>query len=202
MTSTPTRPAPPVLLQAHGLQGALGGSDGRYEKFLGDLAGLYRDSTAYAAALAADAGDPVYWVESSTPEQAEGALTVGISVLEPGRIGDEFFMTRGHMHRRADRAELYYGVAGRGVILLESLTGESRALEINPGQAVHIPGHWVHRSVNVGHARLATLFCYPTDAGQDYTLIEEAGGMAQLVVRDGDGWATRPNPDHIGYRRG
>ncbi|GAA5066307.1 glucose-6-phosphate isomerase [Thermocatellispora tengchongensis] len=194
-------PAAPVRLEPLADEGVLRGGDGRYEKFLGDLAGLYRDEAAYRAALAADAGAPVYWVETSTPEHGDGALTVGISVLEPGTIGDEFYMTRGHLHRLADRAELYYGLSGRGVMLLESLDGESRAVEIGPGTAVHVPGHWVHRSVNVGEERLATLFCYPADAGQDYEIIARAGGMRRLVVRDGDGWTTRPNPDHTGYRR-
>ncbi|WP_158602948.1 glucose-6-phosphate isomerase family protein [Jiangella rhizosphaerae] len=193
-------PAAPVRLRPASDGAALHGGDGRYEKFLGDLTGLYRDTEAFEAALAADDGRPVYWVESSTPDDGNGSLTVGLSVLEAGSIGDEYFMTRGHLHRRADRAELYYGLSGRGVILLDSLDGESHAIEITPGDAVHIPGHWVHRSVNVGTSRLATLFCYPTDAGQDYALIEKAGGMRQLVVRDGDGWATRPNPDHRGYR--
>jgi glucose-6-phosphate isomerase len=72
---------------------------------------------------------------------------------------------------------------------------------MSPGEAVHVPGHWVHRSVNVGEEPFVSLFCYPADAGQDYALIAEAGGMAQLVVTDGDGgWTTRPNPRHVGYR--
>jgi glucose-6-phosphate isomerase len=66
---------------------------------------------------------------------------------------------------------------------------------------VHVPGYWVHRSVNVGDDPFVTLFCYAADAGQNYGLIADAGGMAQLVVVDGNGgWTTRPNPDHIGYR--
>src|SRR5665647_26049 len=66
--------------------------------------------------------------------------------------------------------------------------------------AVH-PVHWVHRSVNVGPERFATVFCYAADAGQDYQIISDAGGMRTLVVKDGAvGWTTRPNPDHTGYR--
>jgi hypothetical protein len=39
------------------------------------------------------------------------------------------------------------------------------------------------------------------NAGQNYGLIADLGGMAQLVVADGNGgWTTPPNPDHIGYR--
>jgi glucose-6-phosphate isomerase len=99
-------------------------------------------------------------------------------------------------------AELYYGLAGRGVMLLETTTGETRALEIRPGVAVHVPGHWIHRSVNTGDEPLSTLFCYASDAGQDYSVIGDAGGMRRLVVATSDGWGLRDNPDHAGYRGG
>ena len=86
-------------------------------------------------------------------------------------------------------------------MLLETTDGQTRALDIEPGVAVHVPGHWVHRSVNVGDEPLSTLFCYATNAGQDYQLIADAGGMRKLVVADGGGWAMRDNPDHRGYAR-
>ena len=194
------RPAEPASLQVDALHGLLPGRSERYEKHLRDLAGLYRDGAAFEAALAAHPDTPVYWVESSTPEDGRGALTIGLSVLEPGRIGDEFAMTRGHLHAQPEFAELYYGIAGEGVMLLESVSGESRAVPIGAGVVVHVPGGWVHRSVNVGDERLVTLFAYATEAGQDYGIIERAGGMQQLVVTDGaGGWTTRPNPDHGGY---
>ena len=111
-------------------------------------------------------------------------------------------MTRGHLHAISDRSELYVGLSGRGVMVLDTLDGQSHVVEVTPGKAVYVPGHWVHRSVNTGDEPFVTLFCYPADSGQDYALIEEAGGMAQLVVADGEGgWTTRPNPRHTGYRR-
>lgn len=192
----------PVKLVIDAGGGHLVGSNGRYEKRLPDLHDIYQDSAAYAAALAGDRGEPVYWVENCHID-GSGELITGISVLEPGRIGDEFYMTRGHLHRQADRAELYLAVSGRGVLLMETLDGQSRAIEICAGEAVQIPGHWVHRSVNVGPHRFATVFCFAADAGQDYEVIAEAGGMKNLVVTDGsEGWSTRPNPAHRGYRRG
>ncbi|MDF2047360.1 glucose-6-phosphate isomerase family protein [Microbacterium sp. Kw_RZR3] len=194
------RLAEPARLTVDIARGLLAGGSERYEKHLPDLAGVYRDDAAYAEAVARDGGEPVYWVESSTPETGRGALTIGLSVLRPGRIGDEFAMTRGHLHAQAEFAELYYGVAGSGVMLLESVEGESRALPITPGVVVHVPGGWIHRSVNVGDDTLVTLFTYATEAGQDYGIIAEAGGMRQLVVADGSDWTTRPNPDHGGYR--
>jgi glucose-6-phosphate isomerase, archaeal len=195
-------PVDPVVLQIEPGAGRLSGSNERYEKFWPDLVGLYRDAEAFQARLAADNGQPVYWVESSRTEDGPGGLITGLSVLEPGTIGEEYAMTRGHLHAVADRAELYVGMSGTGVMVLESLDGRSEVIDVVPGQAVYVPGHWVHRSVNVGQNRLCTLFCYPADAGQDYAIIEHAGGMRSLVVSDGTGgYRVRPNPDHRGYRR-
>jgi glucose-6-phosphate isomerase, archaeal len=193
-------PVPPVPLSIDPVTGRLHGSNGRYEKFLADLAGLYRDDGAYRARLAADDGAAVYWVESSATEAGPGGLITGVSVLEPGRVGAEYAMTRGHLHALADRSELYLGLSGTGVMILETLDGRSEVVDVTPGSAVYVPGHWVHRSVNVGPDRFSTLFCYPADAGQDYAIIERAGGMASLVVVDGDGYAVVRNPDHRGYR--
>jgi glucose-6-phosphate isomerase len=109
-------------------------------------------------------------------------------------------MTRGHLHAIADRSELYVGLSGRGVMILETVAGATEVVEVTPGKAVYVPGHWVHRSVNVGAERFSTLFCYAADAGQDYSIIERAGGMKSLVVVDGEGWAIEPNPDHRGYQ--
>jgi glucose-6-phosphate isomerase len=196
---TGTVPEPGLL--ALGMDGAMKGATSSYEKRLGDMAGVYRDDAAYQRALAENGPDLlVYRVEEHRNAEGPGALIIGTSTLQPGRYGDEFAVTRGHLHARADRAELYYCLSGTGVLLLETLDGRSEALPLNPGEAVHVPGHWVHRSVNVGDEPFVTLFCYGADAGQDYELIRSAGGMQSLVVADDvDGWSTRPNPDHVGY---
>nr|WP_294695513.1 glucose-6-phosphate isomerase family protein [uncultured Friedmanniella sp.] len=193
------RPVPPVTLTVRPDEGRLEGSNGRYEKFLPDLEGLYRDDRAYRQRLADDDGRPIYWVETTQTEDGPGGLITGISVLEPGTVGEEYAMTRGHLHAVADRSELYVGLSGRGVMILDSIDGRSEVVEVTPGQAVYVPGHWVHRSVNVGTERFSTLFCYAADAGQDYQIIERAGGMRSLVVVDGEGYAVRRNPDHRGY---
>lgn len=190
----------PVKLIAVPDEGRLLGGNGRYEKRLPDLAGLYRDGEAFGAALAADDGKPVYWVESSDTEPGSGGLITGISVLEPGRIGDEFAMTRGHLHANPEYSELYVCLAGHGVMLLDAVDGRSEPVELRAGESVYVPGHWVHRSVNVGAERFVTLFCYGSAAGQDYGIIERAGGMKSLIVATEDGWEARPNPDHTGYR--
>jgi glucose-6-phosphate isomerase len=183
-------------------EGGIEGRSRRYEKHLGDMSGVYRDEAAWEASVAERGADElVYWVDDHRYQEGPGALITGTSTLLPGRTGEEFAVTRGHLHAVADRAELYYCLSGRGVMLLETVDGRSAAIELTPGKAVNVPGHWIHRSVNVGDEPFVTLFCYAADAGQDYALIADAGGMKNLVTVDGDGWALTPNPDHIGYRR-
>ncbi|HTF53258.1 MAG TPA: glucose-6-phosphate isomerase family protein, partial [Pseudonocardia sp.] len=156
MAATPSIGEPGALLV--GLDGALGGRTSGYQKRLGELAGVYRDEAAYASAITEHGADHlVYRVEEHRAGSGAGALIIGTSTLLPGRYGDEFAVTRGHLHRKPDRAELYHCLRGHGVLLLESVDGQSRAVALAPGAAVHVPGHWVHRSVNTGDEPLVTL---------------------------------------------
>ena len=107
-------------------------------------------------------------------------------------------MTKGHIHARADRPEIYYGQAGHGLMLMESPAGETRVVAVGPQAICYVPPYWIHRSVNVGADDLVMVFSYPADAGQDYDIIARAGGMRSLVVDDGaSGWTLIDNP---GYR--
>lgn len=204
MTSSSTDallPDIPTLLSIVA-DGSMDGRSDTYRVQLSRLAGVYRDAAAYRS-LVMEQGDDreVYSVQSHSYGDKAGGLTIGTSRLEPGIVGAEFALTRGHIHERADRAELYYCLSGRGVMLMDTIDGGTSAIELTPGQAAHVPGHWVHRSVNVGSEPFVTLFCYNSDSGQDYEIIAEAGGMRELVVDDGNGgWRTIANPDHVGYR--
>jgi glucose-6-phosphate isomerase len=177
--------------------GRLAGASGRYEKRLRDLGGLYGDASAFKATLERNADRVVYEVTEFRPNESSGDLIFGVTRMDPGRIGDEFFLTRGHIHARADRPEIYYGESGRGIMLMESLAGETRTIEIVPRSICYVPPYWIHRSVNVGQEPLVMTFCYPSDAGQDYEIIARSGGMRHRVVADGvDGWTLAENGDY------
>lgn len=171
--------------------GASPGFPDHYVKAFAGLKGVYQAPPSHA-------DDVAYEVFSTARQALPGALTVGTSVLNPGRLGSEFAMTRGHLHQITDRAEIYFGLSGHGVLLLESLEGEVEALEVLPGSLVYVPGNWIHRSVNVGSDALVSLFCFSADAGQDYEIVERSGGMRKLVIDDGNGgWTLQDNPRYI-----
>jgi glucose-6-phosphate isomerase, archaeal len=187
----------PIVITIDAASGIGSGFSGRYAKTMGDLTKVYRDEQAFLALAKESRDDVAYEVFATPPQEQAGELIVGTSVVYPGQVGDEFFMTRGHIHQIHGRAEMYYCLSGHGVMLLESLDGEVNALEMRTGQVVYVPGGWIHRSVNVGSGTLVTLFTYAADAGQDYTIIERSNGMAKLVVNDGQGgWCLRDNPDY------
>lgn len=178
--------------------GNLEGSTSSYEKRLGDLDGLYVDSQAFEKRAATDADTIVYRVNDLRPSEKTGDLIVGTSALEPGTIGDEFYMTRGHLHGVVDRPEIYHCIHGHGVMLMEDSRGTTDAMEMLPGTVVYVAPGWIHRSVNVGSERFVTVFSYPADSGQNYEVIAEAGGMRSLVVTDGEGWRLADNPRYVG----
>jgi glucose-6-phosphate isomerase len=194
MTSAP-RFTPPAALRVDPASGRMEPATRHYEKRLRDLSGLYADEAAFGKLLVGQTDAVVYEVWEHRASSDAGDLVFGTSVMKPGQVGDEFFLTRGHQHARADRAETYFCQAGRGVMLMEAPDGAVSALEMTPGIMLYVPPFWIHRSVNVGEGTLVTVFCYDAAAGQDYGIIERSGGMRSRVVADGKGgWRLVENP--------
>jgi oxalate decarboxylase/phosphoglucose isomerase-like protein (cupin superfamily) len=159
--------------------------DHHIERRLSSLHGQYSNLDAYRRLL--DSGDPILYevYEISRPEVA-GELRTGLSVVHSGRVGDEYFMTKGHFHAVVETAETYYCVKGRGLLLMENAQGDWAVEELLPGRAVYVAPGWAHRSINTGDEEdLATLFTYPADAGHDYGTIERQGFRKRAVSGDG-----------------
>jgi glucose-6-phosphate isomerase len=114
--------------------------------------------------------------------------------MSPGKVGAEYYMTRGHFHQRRDRGEAYYTQSGEGLLLLESRSGETRTVELRPGVCAFIPPDWAHRSINTGAAKLVFVWFCATDAGHDYGEILERGMRKLVIERDGR-LAVADNPN-------
>jgi glucose-6-phosphate isomerase, archaeal len=157
------------------------------ERRLSDMRDLFLDESA-------EPGDPLIYRVSGIPVPATNANVLGsTTVIEPGTIGREYFMTKGHLHETRDRAELYLGLAGDGRLVLATEDGRHAVEPIGPGTVSYVPGGWAHRSVNVGDAQLVFFAAYVGDAGHDYATVEERG-FPVLVVRGDEGPEVVPNP--------
>jgi glucose-6-phosphate isomerase len=165
--------------------GALTAYDNHYVRALSAMRGYFADAESYEQLLAG--GDiALYEVyEVHRPEHA-GELLHGTSILHPGRVGDEYFMTKGHFHAVLDTAEVYYVLGGQGMMVMETPEGDWAVEELCPGKVLYVPPRWAHRSVNTGSEEdLITLFVYPGHAGHDYGTIESQGFRKCVVERNG-----------------
>ena len=63
-------------------------------------------------------------------------MITGVTRMSPGKVANEYFMTRGHIHAVSDRPELYFGLKGRGLMVMESADGQTRIVEIGPVEDV------------------------------------------------------------------
>src|SRR5262245_28599595 len=110
-----------------GKTGQISPETGRYAKRLSDLKELFQDKAA-TEALIAEQADPVIYVVVEYRKEGSD-IFFGTTTMEPGSVGGEFFMTRGHFHKRRDMGEVYYTQSGNGVLLLESRDGQTEAVK-------------------------------------------------------------------------
>ena len=69
-----------------------------------------------------------------------GRSAFGTTMIHPGKIGNEYYMTKGHFHQIVDTAEeVYYTLKGEGYMMLESLDGDWRVERMEKGKALYVP---------------------------------------------------------------
>jgi len=152
---------------------------------LSQIQSMFADEQA--AKKAAQDEDPLVYefYELGAPEHP-GDLAFGTSIVYPGKVGREYFMTKGHFHTILDTAEVYYVLSGKGFMLTESPEGDIALHALEPGKALYVPKRYAHRSINSGTVPLVTFFVFRGDAGHDYGTIETRG-YRKLVVEGDDG---------------
>ncbi|HHG8783387.1 glucose-6-phosphate isomerase [Enterobacter hormaechei] len=167
--------------------GALaGGPLTRKTTRLTDLPDIFSDGEAWTC------GDPqksVYDVDVLDSPVGEGALFVGVTHLYAGKIGGEFFMTRGHFHQRREQGEVYFGLRGVGLLLLQTEAGDARLEQVTAGSVHIIPPFTAHRLINTSNETLSSLAVWPSIAGHDYAALAE--GFTVRIFASGKGYEVR-----------
>jgi len=144
------------------------------------LRGFVADPDALEALVRA--GDPVIYETFEPPvPETPGHLMFGITVLYPGKIGAEYFMTKGHFHVQRQTAEVYVCLRGRGYLVLETEQRDTRALSMEQGSIVYVAPGWAHRSVNAGAEPFILFYTFPADAGHDYDVIARRGFALRVL---------------------
>lgn len=145
-----------------------------------ELEGIFQDAEAFAAK---DPNEIVYEVQYvlPVPDGTEGGLFWGNTTVYPGKVGNEFYMTKGHFHAVRNRGEYYATILGEGALLLMKEGGAIRWEPMRPGSLHYIPGNTAHRAANVGSNPLTFLACWPADAGHDYETIRRSGFSGRML---------------------
>jgi len=155
------------------------------KRHLSAMADMYADQEAAQAQLAREDVLVYEFFDMGAPETS-GDVAYGTSITYPGKIGDEYYMTKGHFHTVLDTAEIYYCLRGHGYMLMENPEGDWQAAEMTPGTAVYVPRRYAHRSINISPDEpLITFFAFPGHAGHDYGTIETRGFRKLCVEQDG-----------------
>lgn len=154
------------------------------KRYLSQMKGMFSDDNAYNKMLA-EGDNLVYeFYDFGVPEDPK-ELGFGTSICYPGKVGNEYFMTKGHFHVILDTPEVYYCLAGKGIMMMENKEGDVVYKNLTPGVALYVPGGYAHRSICTSkNEPLITFYTYRADAGHDYGTIETKGYRRLVVEED------------------
>ena len=155
--------------------------DRHIKRRLSAMRGQYLDEAAYQGLIEHE-DTLLYEVFETTRPDTTGELLNGLTVIHPGQVGQEYFMTKGHFHAVMEATEVYYCLKGQGMMVMENLAGECAVEAFYPGRVVYIPARWAHRTVNTSpDGELVFFWVCPANAGHDYGTIERHG-FRKLVI--------------------
>lgn len=163
------------------------------ERYLSDVRAAFSDNKAIEKILK-EKDILIYELYEVTVPHKEGEISHGTSILYPGKIGDEYFMTKGHFHT-IESAEIYLCLEGEGYLLMETKRKESSYVKMVAGSLVYVPSFWAHRTINTGSEKFICFYAFLSNAGHDYKTIEENGFSKifrekerKLVIDDSSRW--------------
>lgn len=151
---------------------------------ISDLSGIFKEKDILESV---SSDTLVYEVYSHMPleEGVLGGLYFGLTKIYPGKIGQEYYMTKGHFHAEINTAEYYWGTKGEGMLILMDSDRNIWTEPMFPGSLHYIPGGVAHRVANIGNDVLSFAACWPSNAGHNYEEIALNGFSARLMDING-----------------
>lgn len=199
METTKIRTNLPTSIQINLLTGQMLPSTTHEHRHVSHLAAQFSDRVAVEAAI--QTGDPlIYEIFHHAFVTDHTDMAMGMSVIFAGKVGSEYYMTKGHLHESNDQAEIYYCVQGDGLLLMDDLRDDFQAASFPSGTAVHIPPQYAHRVVNTGAQPLIFVSAFHLAAGHIYEPVARLG-FAKIVVEVDGKPALRPNPVRLNHRQ-
>lgn len=152
------------------------------KKYLSDLADYFFDKKSVNEIISKE--NPLIYTVYEMKYEQPGALSYAITVLEPGKVGEEYYFTKGHFHSKS-AAEIYLVFQGNGILILQNRAGNTKTFNMFRGSLINVEPDYAHRSINTGNERLVFLAIYPSDAGHEYDYIKEHGFKYRVIDKNG-----------------
>jgi len=168
--------------------------DGVIERKTSDMQGMYADELALKKLLS-QANPLIYRIREVNIPEETGHIIYSTTIIYPGKVGDEYFMTKGHFHAKEGTAEIYFCLEGEGYLLMQTRQGRVSAIHMKPGVLGYIPPYWGHRTINTGNKEFVFLTLFPGDAGHNYEIIEKCG-FAKIMVEEDGRAVLKDNPKY------
>ncbi|MBI4028868.1 MAG: hypothetical protein HY376_00675 [Candidatus Blackburnbacteria bacterium] len=143
--------------------------------------------------------NPVYKVFNDLDEHLKDQGWINQTIIEPGKIGEEYTKTFGHYHSHP-RDERYRVESGEGVLILQKgkpdMVGEVLLVRAKAGDEILITPEYGHSWSNIGDKKLVLVDNWKDGHSPgDYQPIEDYQGMAYYLV-DQDSPTAIPNPTY------
>src|SRR6056297_1052769 len=100
-------------------KGILHDYDKKVERYLSDIKPYVKDKKTINK-LITKKDELVYQVFQRDIPKEEGQLQHSITVIKSGNISGECYLTKGHYHSNPKSAEIYIGLKGNGVLVLQN----------------------------------------------------------------------------------
>ncbi len=108
-------------------------------------------------------------------------LEYSITIIKPGNVNREFFMTKGHSHN-IPASEVYYCIKGKGLILTQR-GNIFKTIKMQRGKFYEIPEGFAHRTVNLGNVPLEFFDVHTKSSGHDYKIVEKRGFKRRIFAK-------------------
>lgn len=127
---------------------------------LSDMKGFFKDEKAFEEILKKK-NPELYsvFIKEFSP------MMMGLTVINPGVVGKEFYFTKGHIHKKLT-PEFYILLEGKGELLIQK--DKPKVIKLKLGEITLIPERYAHRLINTGRKKLKVLTIYHEDSKPDY----------------------------------
>ena len=107
----------PFIFKIDLINKTISNPDSHIVRKLSSMEGQYLDEDSYDEIVKKE-DTMLYEVYEKLVSEKEGELTQGLTIIHPGKVGKEYFMTKGHFHSVLETAELYYCFKGHGFMMM------------------------------------------------------------------------------------